>query len=180
MKYLSRLSLSLILGMGIAAPAFAVGEEDTPPKPTETTKECPDGEIWDKDSKSCIKSSAAIIDDDQRYDAVRELAYADRHKSALMIIETAQAKDSPRFLTYRGFSLRKMGDMEGAMTFYRQALAIDPDYILARSYMAQGLLQQGQRDLALAQLSEIEARGGKESWAHRSLKMALNGEYTDY
>jgi tetratricopeptide (TPR) repeat protein len=97
-----------------------------------------------------------------------------------MIIETAQAKDSPRFLTYRGFSLRKMGDMEGAMTFYRQALAIDPDYILARSYMAQGLLQQGQRDLALAQLSEIEARGGKESWAHRSLKMALNGEYTDY
>ena len=77
MKHFSRLSLSLILGMGIAGPAFAVGEEDTPPKPTETTKECPDGEIWDKDSKSCIKSSAAIIDDDQRYDAVRELAGAD-------------------------------------------------------------------------------------------------------
>lgn len=165
----------------LALPALSAGSDsDTPPKPTETTTKCKDGEIYDKDKKKCEKSASLDFDDDQRFDAVRELAYAGRHASALAIIASANEPDSPRFLTYTGFNLRQMGDMDGAMTAYRQALAIDPDYILARSYMAQGLLKQGQRTEAVAQLREIETRGGRDTWAYASLDQALRGTPVNY
>ena len=165
----------------LALPALSAGSDsNTPPKPTETTTKCPDGQIYDKEKKSCEKSASLDFDDDQRFDAVRELAYAGRHASAMAIIASADQPDSPRFLTYTGFNLRQMGDVDGAMVAYRQALAIDPDYILARSYMAQGLLKQGQRAEAVAQLREIEARGGRGTWAHKSLIMALKGQTTTY
>ncbi|MCY0153818.1 hypothetical protein OEG86_18100 [Hoeflea alexandrii] len=36
---------------------FAAGTTDTsPPKPTETTKVCKDGKIWDKKTKSCVNA----------------------------------------------------------------------------------------------------------------------------
>jgi outer membrane protein assembly factor BamD (BamD/ComL family) len=46
--------------------------------------------------------------------------------------------------------------------------------------MAQGMLQQGRRDEAVAQLREIEARDGTGTWAHRSLMMAMKGDYRSY
>lgn len=164
----------------LAAPLWAVGEEDTPPKPTETTQECADGHVWDKKTKACVQSSSELLDDDTRYDAVRELAYAGRTDSALSVIDGADAKDSPRFLTYRGFALRKQGDFDGAMAAYGAALAIEPDNILARSYMAQGLLTKGRRDEAVEILHQIEDLDGEGTWAHRSLVMALDGQPTDY
>ncbi|MGI3169207.1 tetratricopeptide repeat protein [Pseudooceanicola sp. C21-150M6] len=176
---LTATALTLILPLA-ALPAFAAGDSSTPPKPTETTTKCADGEVFDKDKGACVKSASLGLDDDQRYEAVRELAYAGRPESALKVIEGAEAKDSPRFLTYVGFSLRQMGDVDGAMQAYRKALAIDPDYILARSYMAQGLLTQGHREAAVAQLREIEARNGYGTWAHKSLMMAMKGEFTAY
>ena len=164
----------------LAGAALAVGDDDSPPKPTETSTECPDGYVFDKEKDGCVKSASLDLDDDQRYQAVRELAYAGRPASVLKVIDGAEAKDSPRFLTYRGFALREMGDFDGAMQAYQRALAIDPDNLLARSYMAQGLLTQDRREEALAQLQIIEAKGGSGSWAHESLKMALRGEYTNY
>ncbi|MGB2202893.1 MAG: tetratricopeptide repeat protein, partial [Pseudooceanicola atlanticus] len=145
-----------------------------------TSTECPDGYVFDKEKDGCVKSASLDLDDDQRYQAVRELAYAGRPASVLKVIDGAEAKDSPRFLTYRGFALREMGDFDGAMQAYQRALDIDPDNLLARSYMAQGLLTQDRREEALAQLQIIEAKGGTDSWAHESLKMALRGEYTNY
>jgi tetratricopeptide (TPR) repeat protein len=166
--------------MALAQPLWAAGDNSTAPTPTETSTECADGEVFDKDKQKCEKSASLDFDDDDRYDAVRELAYAGRPESALMVIASAEGRDTPRFLTYTGFSLRQMGDFDGAMAAYQKALAIDPDFILARSYMAQGMLQQGRRDEAVAQLREIEARDGTGTWAHRSLMMAMKGDYRSY
>lgn len=164
----------------LATMALAAGDSNTAPKPTETSTKCADGEVFDKDKQECVKSASLDLNDDDRYEAVRELAYAGRPDSALMVIAAADTADSPRFLTYRGFALRQKGDFDGAMTAYRKALAIDPDYILARSYMAQGMLQQGDFAGAHAELKRIEATGGRDTWAYASLVQAINGQPVNY
>ena len=64
------------------------------------------------------------------------------------------------------------------MTYYRKALQADENYILARSYMGQALIQQGDINGAKVQLVEIRDRGGEDTWAYRSLLQALNGYKT--
>lgn len=164
----------------LATMALAVGSDDSPPKPTETTTECADGEVFDKKKKKCVKSASLDLDDDDRYEAVRELAYAGRSRSALMVIASAEGADTPRFLTYRGFALRQSGDVEGAMAAYHRALDLDPTHILARSYMAQGMLQQGDYAGAHDQLKLIEDQGGRDTWAYVALVQAIRGEPTRY
>ena len=78
-----------------------------------------------------------------------------------------------RVLTYRGFTARKLGQIDVAMVFYQQALDANPDNLLARSYMGQGLVAQGDRVAALTQLREINARGGADTWAAKSLRTAI-------
>jgi cytochrome c-type biogenesis protein CcmH/NrfG len=68
--------------------------------------------------------------------------------------------------------------MELGMSYYRRALQRDENYILARSYMGQALLQQGDIQAARVQLVEIRDRGGENSWAYRSLQQSLNGQIT--
>ena len=83
-----------------------------------------------------------------------------------------QADD--RVLTYLGFTHRKMGNVDLGMRFYNKALAKNPDNLLARSYLGQGLIEAGDTDAAVEQLREIIARGGKGSWSETSLRTALN------
>lgn len=165
----------------LALPAFAAGSSSSDaPKPTETTTECPDGEIFDKDKGSCEKSAALNFDDDDRFDAIRELAYAGRYNSAKQILATVDQTDAPRFLTYEGFILRKTGHQQAAFDAYEKALSIEPTYILARSYMAQGMLAEGDYSGALTQLKMIEDQGGRDSWAYVSLDRAMRGAPTSY
>ena len=79
-----------------------------------------------------------------------------------------------RVLTYLGFTHRKMGNVDLGMRYYHKALAKNPDNLLARSYLGQGLIEAGDADAAVAQLREIIARGGKGSWSETSLRTALN------
>lgn len=160
--------------------AQAAGGDDTPPTTTQTTTECTDGQIYDEATKTCADADQQSFNDDQRYDAVRELAYAGAHDRALAVIESADRPDDPRFLNYRGFIQRKQGNMSEAVIYYMAALERDPDYLLARSYLGQGLAATGDLAGATAQLREISARGGRESWAYVSLKLALSGKPSSY
>ncbi|MGH1423183.1 MAG: hypothetical protein ACRBBU_00525 [Pseudooceanicola sp.] len=172
---------SALFSLTIATAAFAAGSDSTtPPKPTETTKSCKDGMIFDKKTKKCVKADASILNDDMRYLAARELAYGERYESAMAALDAAENQNDPRILNYRGFVNRKLGNMDKAMASYRDAIAADPDYILARSYMGQGLIEQGDLVGALAQLHEIENRGGRETWAYAALDQALRGMPTSY
>lgn len=151
----------------------AGGDSFTPPTQTQTTKTCSKGQIWDDASKSCVDSSQSSLDDDQRYQAVRELAYAGAYDRAAAVLDSfADARDD-RALTYRGFLARKTGQSDAAFALYAAALERNPDNLLARSYMGQGLVAAGQRDAARLQLAEIRARGGAGTWAEEALDRAL-------
>ena len=80
--------------------------------------------------------------------------------------------------TYRGFTARKMGDMDAAMRAYGRALDINPDNILVRSYMGQAFVETGQYELAQAQLTQIRTRGGRGTWAEISLRLAIQSGTT--
>lgn len=164
-----------------ASQAFAVGSDDeTPPTQTQTTTECTDGQIYDETTKACVESEKQSFNDDTRYDAVRELAYAEAYDRAELVIASADNPTDPRFLNYRGFISRKQGDMGQAMEFYTAALAQAPDYHLARSYMGQGLAASGDVDAAKVQLQEIVMRGGRNTWAYHALKTAIAGKPSGY
>lgn len=154
--------------------AFAVGSDDSePPKPTETTTECEKGLVWDEKTKTCVKPEDQSLNDDQRFGAVRELAYAGRPDEAMRVLAAMTEGETSRVMTYRGFLLRQTGQIEAGIAAYERALALDPANILARSYYGQLLVQMDEIALATDQLAEIRIRGGAGTWAERALETAI-------
>lgn len=154
--------------------AFGVGSDDfAPPKPSETTKTCADGLIWDLATQSCLTPEDSTNDDAARLDDIRELAYARRYEAALDVLDTLQDPQNPLALTYYGFVHRKAGRIMLGMQYYHAALVLDPDNLLARSYMGQAHVVAGDLSLAQAQLTEIRMRGGRDTWAEVSLARAI-------
>jgi tetratricopeptide (TPR) repeat protein len=159
-------------------PAFAAGtqtDDTAPPPKTETTTKCTDGKVWDKDKKECVAPKKSSFNDDQLFQAAREFAYAGQYENAIKVLHLAQNQDDPRILNYLGYANRKAGRMQLGMTYYHRALQKDENYILARSYLGQALLQQGDEQAARVQLVEIRDRGGEGTWAYRSLLQSLDG-----
>ena len=170
---LRRLSLALPLAF---APfmVFAAGSDDTaPPTPTATTTECEKGLVFDEKTKKCVEPVEGRLDDDTLYQAVRELAYAGKYDAALTVLAAMSDQSDDRVLTYLGFINRKMGNVERGLDYYDVALKLNPDNILARSYLGQALVEQGEIEMAQAQLDEITARGGAGTWAEKSLRQAI-------
>jgi Flp pilus assembly protein TadD len=162
--------------------ALAVGSDDSePPKPTETSTECAKGEVWDEKTGACIKAESSSLNDDQRYGAVRELAYAGRPDEALAILATMTEGETTRVLTYQGFLLRQTGRVEEGIAAYERAIALDTTNILARSYYGQLLVQMNEMELAQLQLAAIRMHGGGGTWAERALSDAIaTGVTTTY
>jgi tetratricopeptide (TPR) repeat protein len=161
---------------------WAAGSEDddtAPPPKTETTTKCKDGKVWDKAKKECVNPKKSSLSDDQLFQAAREFAYAEQYQNAINVLKLAKNQNDPRILNYLGYSNRKAGRMQIGMNYYHKALQQDENYILARSYMGQALLQQGDVQAARVQLVEIRDRGGENTWAYRSLLQSLNG-YRQY
>lgn len=173
--------MRLVLALALALPAYtampqpglAAGSDSNPPKPTNTTRKCLFGRVWDKDAGKCVKPNKTNFTDDELYDAARELAYDGQFENAQTVLSEMSDQRDDRVLTYWGFTHRKMGEIAQANLYYEQAIALNPDNLLARSYMAQGFVADGKTDLALAQWREIRARGGEGSWAEVSLRNAL-------
>ncbi len=118
------IAFSLLL---VPSVAFAVGsDDDSPPKPTETSTECKDGQVWSEDEKKCVNPESGALQDDDLYRAVRELAYAGRSDDAFRVLDAMSDQDDDRVLTYRGFLHRKAGDAELGFAFYRKAIAKNP------------------------------------------------------
>jgi tetratricopeptide (TPR) repeat protein len=175
------LVLTTIATISFAPMGFAAGSDDTaPPVKTETTQECKKGKIWDEKKEKCVNPEQGALSDDALFEAARELAYDGQYENALRVLAVAANQNDPRILNYKGFANRKAGRMAEGMAYYEAALAIDPDYILARSYMGQALVSEGDFLGARDQLLEIEARGGRETWAFAALEQALLGEETTW
>jgi len=174
--------IALFAGALLPFAAFAAGSDDTEPPPaTETSTECVAGQIWDEVTKTCVDAKSGQFDDDTRFRAVRELAWAGRPDDALIVLGTMQEGQTDRVLTYIGFANRKAGRMEAGLAAYDAALALNPDNLLARSYLGQAYVEIGKVSLASAQLDEIRARGGAGLWAETALDRAIrNGRTYDY
>ncbi|MEO0569750.1 MAG: hypothetical protein AAF066_18625 [Pseudomonadota bacterium] len=163
----------------VPAVAFAKdGDRSSPPKQTKTTTTCKAGQVWDKNSKSCINAQSGLLDSDTLYEAVRELAYNGQLEDAQTVLSAMSDQSDHRVLTYWGFTHRKLGDMELGMSFYKQALEAKPDSILARSYMGQAMVELGDYSGAKEQLMEIRKSGGIGTWAETSLAQAIKSGKT--
>lgn len=188
-------ALALILPLA----ALAKGD-DQPPKQTQTTKNCfqerqwdpeikkwvrfskPVNGVWDASINKCVRpDKTSYLDEDTLYKAVRELAYTGRYEDAITVLDQMPDQQSDLVLTYRGFTARKMGNLELANLYYQEAIETNPDNIMARSYMGQGLVEAGDKVAAMVQLREIRARGGHGTWSEKSLAKALQtGQGYDY
>jgi tetratricopeptide (TPR) repeat protein len=178
MRDIMRLSAILLL-TALPFAANAAGSDDSnPPTPTETTTECKEGLVWDEKTKACVAPEDARLDNDTRFKAVRELAYADQPEAALRVLAAMTEGETDRVLTYKGFAHRKAGRIEEGIAYYNAALTQNPDNLLARSYMGQGLVEMGEMDLARLQRDEIRARGGEATWAFAALDRALRSGQT--
>jgi len=198
---LRTLIMSTALALPLATAGFAAGDDDNvKPKKTETTQNClqarqwdpekkayvrfsqPVNGVWDADIRKCVRpDKTSHLDSDTLYRAVRELAYAGRYQDAITVLDQMPDQAEDRVLTYRGFTARKLGQLELANVYYQQAINANPDNILARSYMGQGKVVEGDKVAAMEQLREIQARGGTGTWAEASLRDAIqSGTTYDY
>ena len=159
--------------------ALAAGSDDTEPPPaTQTSTECVKGQVWDEATKSCVDAESGLLDDDTRFRAVRELAWAGRPEDALIVLSAMTEGRTDRVLTYIGFASRKAGRMEEGLAAYDEALALNPDNLLCRSYLGQAYVELGKIELAQLQLDEIRARGGDGLWAETALESAIRTRET--
>ncbi|MFY7914894.1 MAG: hypothetical protein ACOVPA_09525 [Rubrivivax sp.] len=153
--------------------AFAAGDDSTtPPAPTPTPR-CPEGQIHDRKEGKCVPVKSSSLSDEDRYQAVRELAYLERYPAAAQVLDAMSDQRDDRVLTYRGFLERKLGRMDQAMRYYEAAIQKNPNNLLVRSYMGQGFVASGDLAAARRQHDEILARGGQGTWAEVSLRDAL-------
>lgn len=165
MRIVIAAALSLVLPTGLLAAGG--GDEKAPTKP-----KCEEGLVYDKKTRKCVAAEESHLDVDTLYQTVRQLAYAERYADANVVL-AAMPQDDDRTLTYHGFINRKLGKSDLAMAYYGRALAVNPGNILARSYMGQGLVEDGQISAALEQLRAIRSHGGKDTWAEASLRKAI-------
>ena len=173
MKKLLYLSLAAFLMTSGSSMTFAAG--DNGGEPAEPIK-CKKGEVPKKVGNmwKCVKVESGILPDEDLYQLGRRLAKAGEYEWALQVLAAVQNQNDPRVLNYTGYSNRKAGRLEIGITYYRKALAIDPNFVLAREYLGEGYVAAGRIDLAKLELNEIKARAGTASEEYQDLAKAIS------
>ena len=177
-KFLA-ISLAAFLAAASIAPAFAAsGSTPATPAP-QPALHCKPGEVVKKVKVNgvlkdvCVKVKAGILPDEDLYQQGRQLAKAGQYDWALEVLAAIQDQNDPRVLNYTGYSNRKAGRIEVGITYYQKALAINPDFVLAREYLGEGYVAAGRVDLAQIQLQEIKNRAGVDSEEYKDLNKAI-------
>lgn len=109
--------------------------------------------------QACVGAARAEMSDDELFYAGYWLAKNGRYAEALTYLNLSRTRDA-RVLTYIGFATRKQGDVDQALPLYKQALAKDPNFVVARAYLGEAYLTKNQLGRAKAELAEIAARCG--------------------
>jgi tetratricopeptide (TPR) repeat protein len=118
---------------------------------------------------SCVGRASAAMSDDELFYAGYWLAKSGHYEQAISYLKLAQKKDE-RVLTYIGYATRKLGDVQQALPIYRQALDLNPNYVVARAYLGEAFLSLGEPAKARDELAEIERRCGATCAAYADLK----------
>jgi len=135
--------------------------------------------FWSNSGNRCKKkkNQSELSPSDKLYAEGRILAKTGHFKKAIEILKTANQQD-PHVLNYLGYSYRKSGDLDTAITYYKAALAINPDFVLAREYLGEGYVKAGRLDLAKLELAEIGKRCGKGCKEYVELAAVISGTDT--
>lgn len=160
---------------GLSATAFAAGgnggsDNDASP----ASQKCKKGEVYSKTKKKCVKAESGVLPDEDLYQQGRALAKEGQYDWALQVLAVIQNQNDPRVLNYTGYSHRKAGRLEIGITYYRRALAIDPNFNLAREYLGEGYIAAGRLDLAKKELAAIEQSCGTTCDEYKQLSGALS------
>ena len=158
MRHFMSLAFAAAFGLSLSGPALSMGDNNSTASPTK--KDCKSGEVWDKKNKKCVKAGAGVLPDEELYDQGRALAKEGQYEWALAVLASIKNQDDPKVLNYIGYSHRKAGRIDEGIAHYQKALAIDPDFVLAREYLGEGYVASGKLDLAKFELAEIEKRCG--------------------
>lgn len=140
-----------------------------------SAQKCKSGYVWKKSAKKCVAVESGILPDDDLYEEGRLLAKEGHYDWAIAVLSAIQRKDDPDVLNYLGYSNRKAGRLDIGLTYYRKALAIDPDFVLAREYLGEGYVAAGKFDLAREQLDEIGKRCGTNCEEYMELAEVISG-----
>ncbi len=176
------IATSLVTFMFAAAPSFAAGTQaPAAPAVSPTQLMCKTGQVVKtvkvkgKMSKKCVKATAGIIPNEDMYQQGRLLAKQGEYEWAITVLAADTDQNDPNVLNYLGYANRKAGRLDIALTYYNKALAINPDFILAREYLGEGYVAAGKLDLAKAQLAKIARIGGVNSEEYVDLSKAITG-----
>ena len=135
---------------------------------------CKVGYVYSKKKKKCVRKRSEIFPDKTLKQQGWGLAYAGKYKAARELFELAANKSDPEVLNGLGYTNRKLGHLQTGFTYYKQALAINPDYILAREYLGEGYVAAGRIDLAEQQLEEIAKRCGSGCKEYKKLALVIS------
>lgn len=159
-------------GGGGPAPA------SNPACPTKKTKNSCRGLsycYWSNSSNKCKKKKNSELNlNDKLYAEGRLLAKSGAYAKAIAVLNAAD-QSNPHVLNYLGYSHRKSGDLTTAIGYYKAALKIDPDFVLAREYLGEGYVKAGRLDLAKLELEQIGARCGKGCKEYVELAALISG-----
>ena len=180
--------VAAFLALGMASSAMALGggggaraQNATPSCPSgqyystrckECAKNCRSGYVW-ACGRGCVQQSSMILKDDELYSEAISLIRSEFYAEALDLLWAIKRQDDPKVLNYIGFSSRQLGDLKTGIAYYQKALALDPNYNLAREYLGEGYLQSGDVAAAKAQLAEIATRCGRDCREHQVLARAI-------
>ncbi len=136
-------------------------------------KKCKKGKVYSMRRKKCIVAKKSELSDDNIFRAGRLLAFDGRYGEAIEVLTLASNLNSPKILNYLGYAHRKAGRIDVGLGYYKQALAIDPDYTLVREYMGEAFLSRKNYKAAEYQLSEIAKRCGISCREYTLLSAAI-------
>ena len=162
---------TVVLGVlfSLALPGQSFSAADDGPK----AEKCSKGFVWNEQTSKCDKKTSERVPDKAITDQAWLWAYAGDYTYAIELFSEVAAKGDPSALNGMGYSHRKLGKTQQAIGYYEQALAIDPNYLLARNYLAKGYLAMGQMEPALQQLTEIGKRCTAPCQLYHDLKSAI-------
>lgn len=122
---------------------------------------------------SCLQQMAdPAASDDELFYAGYWLAKTEKYEEALSFLRRVKAPDD-RVLTYIGYSVRKLGRVGQALTYYQAALKQNPSSAVTRSYLGEAYVTLGAYDKAKRQLTLVEDLCGQDCRAYLDLQAAI-------
>jgi tetratricopeptide (TPR) repeat protein len=168
-------ALACSASLALAAGSGSSSEGASPPaKASPKLAGCKKGFVKVKrNGKTVCSKKTSELSDDELYNQGAALALEGEYAWALEILGAIKNQNDPRVLNYTGYSHRKSGRLETAVSYYRKALEINPNFVLAREYLGEGYVAAGRIDLAKVELGEIAKRCGTQCSEYQELNKAI-------